>query len=85
MLLTQAIASEEEIESSEPAADLLELEGMDEELAHVLASHGIVTREDLAEQAVDDLTAIEGMEAARAAELIMTARKHWFEAPQQQG
>jgi N utilization substance protein A len=44
-----------------------------------------VTREDLAEQAVDDLTEIEGMEAARAAELIMTARKHWFEAPEQQG
>jgi N utilization substance protein A len=85
VLLTQAIASEEEIESSEPAADLLELEGMSEELAHVLASHGIVTREDLAEQAVDDLTEIEGVDAARAAELIMTARKHWFEAPQQQG
>jgi N utilization substance protein A len=85
VLLTQAIASEEEIESSEPAADLLEMDGMDEELAHVLASHGIVTREDLAEQAVDDLTEIEGMEAARAAELIMTARKHWFEAPEQQG
>jgi N utilization substance protein A len=85
VLLTQAIASEEEIESSEPAADLLEMEGMDEELAHVLASHGIVTREDLAEQAIDDLTEIEGIEAARAAELIMTARKHWFEAPEQQG
>ena len=85
VLLTQAIASEEEIESSEPAADLLEMEGMSEELAHVLASHGIVTREDLAEQAVDDLTEIEGVDAARAAELIMTARKPWFEAPQQQG
>lgn len=58
---------------------------MSEELAHVLASHGIVTREDLAEQAVDDLMEIEGVDAARAAELIMTARKPWFEAPQQQG
>jgi N utilization substance protein A len=84
VLLTQAIASEEEIDSAEPAADLLELDGMDEELAQVLASHGIVTREDLAEQAVDDLTEIEGMDAARAGALIMTARKHWFEAPEQQ-
>ena len=33
---------------------------MDEELASVLASRGIVTREDLAEQAVDDLSEIEG-------------------------
>ncbi len=85
VLLTQAIATEEEVESAEPAADLLELDGMDDELAQVLASHGIVTREDLAEQAVDDLTEIEGMDAARAGELIMAARKHWFEAPGQQG
>jgi len=41
-----------------PAADLLEVEGMDEELAAELARHGIVTREDLADQAVDDLAEI---------------------------
>src|SRR4051812_22713558 len=55
VLLTQAIASEETIETAEPAEDLLQLEGMDDELAQTLASRGIVTREDLAEQAVDDL------------------------------
>jgi N utilization substance protein A len=83
VLLTQAIASEETIETAEPADDLLQLDGMDDELAHTLASRGIVTREDLAEQAIDDLTEIEGIDAGRAGALIMAARKHWFEAGQQ--
>jgi len=80
VLLTQAIASEEQANASAPAEDLLQVEGMDDELAATLASHGIVTREDLAEQAIDDLTDIEGIDAARAGELIMAARKHWFES-----
>jgi N utilization substance protein A len=42
-----------------------------------------VTREDLAEQAVDDLEDIEGLNPDRAAELIMAARAHWFENEQQ--
>ena len=50
VLLTQAIASEETVAA--PAADLLEVEGMDGTLAVELARHGIVTREDLAEQAI---------------------------------
>ncbi len=36
--------------------------------------------EDLAEQGVDDLLEIEGMDAERAASLIMTARAPWFES-----
>jgi N utilization substance protein A len=83
VLLTQAIATEE-TEGAEPAQDLLEVEGMDEHLAARLAGRGIVTREDLAEQAVDDLTEIEGIDAVRAGELIMAARKHWFESTGQQ-
>ncbi|MBW7930785.1 MAG: transcription termination/antitermination protein NusA [Gammaproteobacteria bacterium] len=79
VLLTQAIASEEGVHGAQPAEDLQELEGMDPELAMQLASHGIVTREDLAEQAVDDLLEIEGLDPGRAASLIMTARAHWFE------
>jgi N utilization substance protein A len=79
VLLTLAIASEEKIDEAEPADDLLELEGMDRALAFVLASQGIVTREDLAEQSTDDLAGIEGLESERAAELIMKARAHWFE------
>jgi N utilization substance protein A len=83
VLITQAIATEEVIDQAEPAEDLLALEGMDKELAFVLASKGIVTREDLAEQAVDDLEGIEELDAERAAALIMTARAHWFESEQQ--
>lgn len=78
-LLTRAIVSEEVLGDAKPADDLLELEGMDRELAYVLAGRGVVTREDLAEQAVDELMDIEGMEEERAGKLIMAARAHWFE------
>lgn len=77
-LLTQAIASEEKLEGSEPAEDLLTMDGMDRHLAFVLASKGIVTMEDLAEQAVEDLLDVEGIDEERAAALIMTARAPWF-------
>jgi N utilization substance protein A len=56
------------------------MEGMDEALAYELAGRGVVTMEDLAGQAVDDLMDIEGMDAQRAGALIMTARRPWFEA-----
>jgi N utilization substance protein A len=79
VLLTSAIAEEEKISQSQPQADLVELEGMDEHTAHLLAANGIKTREELAEQAVDDLLAIEGISEERARELIMKAREIWFE------
>lgn len=78
ILITRAIADEEIFTSSEPAQDLLELDGMDERLAHILAGRGVVTQEDLAEQSVDELTDIEDLDAERAAELIMAARAPWF-------
>ena len=84
-LLTQAIASEERLGSSEPAEDLLGMDGMDRQLAFRLASRGIVTMEDLAEQAVEDLLGIEDLDEQRAATLIMTARAPWFEALEQGG
>jgi N utilization substance protein A len=80
VLLTQAIVSEEDIDNAEPAEDLLSLEGMDRALAFILASKGIVTREDLAEQSVDDLENIEDLDDERAGALIMTARAPWFES-----
>ena len=80
VLITQAIVTEEVLDQAEPAQDLLDLDGMDTELAFQLASRGIVTREDLAEQAVDELEDIEILEPERAATLIMAARAHWFEA-----
>ena len=79
VLITQAIVKEEKLEQAEPAEDLLEVEGMDKALAFVLASHGIRTRDDLADQAVDDLDDVEGLDPERAGKLIMAARAHWFE------
>lgn len=83
ILLTQAIVQEEKIDEAEPAEDLLSLEGMDKGLAFKLASEGVVTREDLAELAVDDLLDINEMDQQAAAALIMKARAHWFDAEQQ--
>ena len=83
VLLTQAIVQEEKIEEAEPAEDLLSLEGMDKGLAFTLASKGVVTREDLAELATDDLLEINEMDQEIAAALIMKARAHWFEAEEQ--
>ncbi len=82
VLLTREIATEEKIGDVKPAADLLAMEGMDETLALLLASSGIITQEDLAEQAVDELLDIEGMDEARASALIMAARAPWFENEQ---
>ena len=78
-LLTQAIASEEGLSSANLEADLLNMEGMDDVLALSLAAKGILSMEDLAEQSIDDLMDIEGMEEERAGKLIMTARAPWFE------
>ena len=77
-LLTQAIATEEVLEGGDPAEDLLNMDGMERHLALSLASKGIITMEDLAEQAVEDIIGIEGLDAEVAGKLIMTARAPWF-------
>lgn len=78
-LTTQELASEEVLDKVEPAKDLLEMDGMDTRLAYQLARMGIITMDDLAEQAIDDLMDIEDLGDERAGELIMTARAPWFE------
>jgi N utilization substance protein A len=77
-LLTQAIMTEEVLEDNKPQEDLLTMEGMDMNLANALALKGICTMEDLAEQSVDELMEVEGMDEKRASDLIMTARAPWF-------
>jgi len=79
VLLTQAIVAEEIIENAEPAEDLLEVKGVTKTLASKLASKGVITREDLAELASDDLIEIHDMEKEKADALIMEARSHWFD------
>ena len=78
-LTTLALAKEESLGNQEPAEDLLNLEGLDRALAYRLASKGVCTLEDLAEQGVDDLADIEGLSDEQAGELIMAARNIcWF-------
>jgi len=77
-LLISAIAAEESIEIAQPDDSLLTMEGVDSELAYELASQGIVTMNDLAEQSVDDLLKFTGVDENRAAKLIMKAREPWF-------
>jgi N utilization substance protein A len=79
-LITQAMLDESGT-ASQPAADLLALEGMTPPLAKKLAKNGVVTQEDLAELAVDDLLELDSsLTEKRAGELIMAARKPWFDA-----
>ncbi|MGR8935105.1 MAG: transcription termination factor NusA [Gammaproteobacteria bacterium] len=77
-LLISAIASEEKLETAEPSQELLQLPGMTDELGREFAANGIVTLDDLADQAVDDLLEFSGMNRKRAAELIMAAREPLF-------
>jgi N utilization substance protein A len=75
-LLVAAIANEEKVEGV--AADLLQLDGMDTQLAAKLAEGGVKTRDDLADLAVDELAELSGIDDERAKNLIMAARAHWF-------
>lgn len=65
-------------EGGKPTQDLLEMDGMNNALAQLLASKGICSMEDLAEQATDELTEFDGIDEEQAAKLIMTARAPWF-------
>jgi transcription termination/antitermination protein NusA len=78
VLLTQAIAREETADGGAPAEDLLAVEGMDDNLAKRLAARGIRTRDDLADQSIEDLEGIDDLDGDRAGKLIMAARAHWF-------
>ena len=75
-LLTQAIAREESVESV--SQELRDLEGLTPELIAQLADAGVKSRDDLADLAVDELTAITGQSEEDARALILKAREHWF-------
>ncbi|MBT6274430.1 MAG: transcription termination/antitermination protein NusA [Chromatiales bacterium] len=77
LLLTREIATEEHMDDG---GDLSAVEGMTEDLAGRLRAADIETREDLAEQSVDELQEIiTELDSAVAGELIMSARAVWFE------
>ena len=73
------ILAEEKLEESKPTEDLLALDGMNDKLAFSLAAKQVVTRDDLADLATDELMEITTLTEDQASELIMEARKHWFE------
>jgi len=79
-LVTKAILREEKMESHGPAEDLLNMAGMDERTAFVLAGKDIITMEDLADQSIDEIMEINGITLSeeQVGELIMTARAPWF-------
>ncbi|NOU52464.1 transcription termination/antitermination protein NusA [Pseudoalteromonas sp. JBTF-M23] len=78
-LTTKALKTEESLEGAEPAEDLLALEGLERHLAFVMASKGVITLEDLAEQGIDELVEITELSEQEAGQLIMAARNIcWF-------
>ena len=77
-LLTRAIASAEH-PGAEPAADLKDVEGVDDAIAAKLAGAGVVSRDDLAELGTDELMEIIEIDEEAAGKMIMAARAHWFE------
>lgn len=75
VLLTKAIAKAERAATTPPAQDLLEVDGMDEETAQLLAEAGVVTSENLADLATDELLEMVQIDKGRAQALIMAARQ----------
>lgn len=82
--LINTITAQKTVQSAKPADDLLQMPGMNEKLAYQMASRGIVTMENLAEQAVDELLDFDNMDEALAGKLIMKAREPWFAEPDNQ-
>ena len=75
-LLTMEIAREESVE--EVSQDLRDLEGLNAELIVKLAEASVITRDDLADLAIDELVEITGQSEEEAKTLILKAREHWF-------
>lgn len=82
VLLTRAIANEEQLESAGPTQELLDMDGMTKDFALTLAGSGITTLDDLAELAVDELVELGAINDEQAASLIMKARESWFSGEQ---
>lgn len=74
--LADALLQQENIQ--DPSDELLAMEGMSREIAFALAARGVITVDDLADQAIDDIADIDDLDAAQAGRLIMKARESWF-------
>ena len=78
-LLVEAITTEENLEENGPSENLIELESVTETIAYALARNGINDKDTLAEQSIDDLIDIDEIDETLAGEIILEARKEWFE------
>lgn len=74
VLLTRAIKTAEREGDVQPSADLLQLAGMDEDTAYQLAAVGILSCQDLADLATDELLEQVSLDEDLAQKLIMAAR-----------
>ncbi len=77
-LLTQEIAREQKLDEVDPA--LKSLDGLSADELALLAEAGVLTLDDLGDLATDELAALLHTDDARAADLILKARAHWFNA-----
>ena len=78
IVLTSEIANQTVLSNAEPSQELLELDGMTKVMAKELASKGVVTLDDLADQSIDELSDLVDIEDELAGRLIMKSREHWF-------
>jgi len=78
-LLVEAISTEENLEKNGPSENLIQLESVTESIAYALARNGINDKDTLAEQSIDDLIDIDEIDETLAGEIILEARKEWFE------
>lgn len=76
-LLSRALKREENLRQAD--SSLLELEGMDNDLASVLVTHGVKTADDLADLDTEELQEMTSLDEERAKALIMAARANWAE------
>ena len=78
-LLVEAITTEEDLDENGPSKNLIELESVTEAIAYALARNGINDKDTLAEQSIDDLIDIDEIDETLAGEIILEARKEWFD------
>jgi N utilization substance protein A len=78
LLLIQALALDSFSEDVSENETLQALFPHEPELLNALSTHGITTREELAELSIDDLLEITPLTRQQAGEIIMKARAHWF-------
>lgn len=76
-LLSRALKREENLRQAD--STLLELDGMDNDLASVLVDHGVKTANELADLDTEELQEMTSLDEERAKALIMAARARWTE------